>query len=61
MLYGLYVKYLKLMYILQHIRVLDFKKLEILPYESNRSKLYHHLQFLAKMLQNILVKVRLKL
>ncbi|XP_024019134.1 DNA-directed RNA polymerase III subunit 1 [Morus notabilis] len=40
----------------EHIRVLDFKKLEILPYESNRSKLYHHLQFLAKMLQNILVK-----
>ncbi|GMN24465.1 hypothetical protein TIFTF001_000572 [Ficus carica] len=40
----------------EHVRVLDFKKLEILPYESDRSKLHFHLHNLRAMLPKIIVK-----
>lgn len=44
---------------MQHIRVLDIRKLEILPQEADRSRLYFHLDYLKSMLPKVIVRVRL--
>ncbi|KAM6584549.1 hypothetical protein CsatB_011551 [Cannabis sativa] len=40
----------------EHIRVPDPRKLEITPYEADRSKLHFHLHHLKTMLPNIIIK-----
>lgn len=45
--------------ILQHIKVLDAWKLEILPQEADRSKIHFNLHYLKTMLPTVMVKVSL--
>ncbi|TQD75003.1 hypothetical protein C1H46_039471 [Malus baccata] len=40
----------------EHIRVLDIRKLEILPQEADRSRLYFHLDYLKSMLPKVIVR-----
>lgn len=45
--------------ILQHIKVLDLGKLEILSPETDKSKIHFHLHSLKNLLPTVIVKVKL--
>lgn len=44
---------------MQHVKVLDIRKLEILPQEADRSRLHFNLYYLKSMLPKVIVRVRL--
>lgn len=43
--------------ILQHIKVLDDKKLEVVPPDADRSKIHFQLNYLKNLLPSVVVKV----
>lgn len=43
--------------ILQHVKVLDIKKLEVVPQDADRSKIHFQLNYLKNLLPSVVVKV----
>ena len=48
---------LKVFVDMQHIKVLDIKKLEVVPQDADRSKIQFQLHYLKNLLPSVVVKV----